>query len=216
MEEIEIIIPCKKEKTNEKLLLKHFYKYLNLPGKGMDFVYHIQLDKCLYISSALKDITGQNCEELFNGCILFFKAISHPTDYVAFISEFIEFVKTEKNEGNKNLSNLMKTFTFRVKNKKGLWEQINIHALLIDANKVVGVIQKNKQQENIGQEIYGISPREIEVLLLIANGNSAKIIGDKLNISETTVTTHRKHLKQKFKVKNTAELIKEAAKARII
>jgi DNA-binding CsgD family transcriptional regulator len=182
----------------------------------VDFVYHVQLDRCLYISPVLKDITGQNCEELFNGCILFFKTISHPADYVAFISEFIEFVKTEKDEGNKNLSSLMKTFTFRVKNKKGLWEQINIHALLIGADKVVGVIHKNRQSENIRQEIYGISPREIEVLLLIANGNSAKIIGDKLNISETTVTTHRKHLKQKFKVKNTAELIKEAAKARII
>ncbi|HKJ43200.1 MAG TPA: helix-turn-helix transcriptional regulator, partial [Sunxiuqinia sp.] len=84
-------------------------------------------------------------------------------------------------------------------------------------NKFIGVIQKiSKKLHQPDGNLRPVSPREIEVLELIASGNSAKIIGDKLNISETTVTTHRKHLKQKFNAKNTAELIKEAAKARII
>ena len=57
-----------------------------------------------------------------------------------------------------------------------------------------------------------ISSREKEVLHLIANGFSSKQIADKLFISNHTAISHRKHLIQKFNVKNTAQLIKEASK----
>ncbi|TPN84078.1 helix-turn-helix transcriptional regulator [Aquimarina algicola] len=57
-----------------------------------------------------------------------------------------------------------------------------------------------------------ISSREQEVLKLIADGLSSKEIADKLFISNHTAISHRKHLIQKFRVKNTAQLIKEASK----
>ncbi len=57
-----------------------------------------------------------------------------------------------------------------------------------------------------------ISSREGEVLKLIADGFSSKEIADKLFISNHTAISHRKHLIQKFQVKNTAQLIKEASK----
>lgn len=57
-----------------------------------------------------------------------------------------------------------------------------------------------------------VSCREMEVLRLIANGYSAKQIADKLYISEHTAINHRKNLIEKFHVKNTAELIKDASK----
>ncbi|WP_062057025.1 response regulator transcription factor [Aquimarina longa] len=57
-----------------------------------------------------------------------------------------------------------------------------------------------------------ISSREEEVLKLIANGFSSKQIAEQLFISNHTAISHRKHLIQKFKVKNTAQLIKEASK----
>ncbi|WP_223883359.1 response regulator transcription factor [Arenibacter lacus] len=56
-----------------------------------------------------------------------------------------------------------------------------------------------------------ISGREQEVLEHIANGFSSKEIADKLFISNHTVVSHRKNLIEKFKVKNTAHLIKKAA-----
>ncbi len=56
-----------------------------------------------------------------------------------------------------------------------------------------------------------ISIREQEVLKLIANGFSSKQIADKLYISNHTAISHRKHLIQKFKVNNTAQLIKKAS-----
>ncbi len=57
-----------------------------------------------------------------------------------------------------------------------------------------------------------ISIREKEVLKLIADGFSSKQIADRLFISNHTAISHRKHLIEKFKVKNTAQLIKEASK----
>lgn len=61
-----------------------------------------------------------------------------------------------------------------------------------------------------------ISPREYEILELISDGIIARVIAVKLNICLTTVITHRKNLISKFKVHNTAELIKKATKLMLI
>ena len=54
------------------------------------------------------------------------------------------------------------------------------------------------------------TPREVEVLQLLVKGLCAKEIANQLYISETTVITHKKNLKEKFNAKNTAELISKA------
>jgi DNA-binding CsgD family transcriptional regulator len=82
------------------------------------------------------------------------------------------------------------------------------------ANKLNIELNPN-DSENSGshpKEMYGeISGREHEVLQLIATGLSSKEIADKLFISNHTAISHRKNLIEKFNVKNTAELIKEAS-----
>lgn len=55
-----------------------------------------------------------------------------------------------------------------------------------------------------------ISTREKEVLRLIANGYSSKEIANLLFISNHTAISHRKHLLEKFQVKNTAHLVTKA------
>lgn len=57
-----------------------------------------------------------------------------------------------------------------------------------------------------------INKREVQVLQLIADGASSKIIADRLHISFHTAETHRRNLLEKFAAKNTAELIKKASK----
>jgi DNA-binding CsgD family transcriptional regulator len=49
--------------------------------------------------------------------------------------------------------------------------------------------------------------------LLITEGLSSKKIADELYISNYTAITHNKNLIEKFKVKNTAQLIREASKS---
>lgn len=62
------------------------------------------------------------------------------------------------------------------------------------------------------EQTCSISTREKEVLRLISDGYSSKQIADMLCISNHTAVTHRKNLIEKFKVKNTAQLIKRASK----
>lgn len=61
-----------------------------------------------------------------------------------------------------------------------------------------------------------LSEREVEVLECIATGFTTQEIASKLFISKNTVETHRKNLLYKLKARNTAELINNAYKKRII
>jgi DNA-binding CsgD family transcriptional regulator len=52
-----------------------------------------------------------------------------------------------------------------------------------------------------------ITPKEKEILQLIADGLSSKQIAERLSISFYTVQTHRKNMLAKMGVKNTPALI---------
>jgi DNA-binding NarL/FixJ family response regulator len=56
---------------------------------------------------------------------------------------------------------------------------------------------------------YQLSKREIEVLKLIADGNSNKDIAATLMLSVYTVETHRKNIHHKLGVSNSIELLKK-------
>jgi DNA-binding NarL/FixJ family response regulator len=61
-----------------------------------------------------------------------------------------------------------------------------------------------------------LSEREREVLQLVAEARSSKEIAELLSISPATVETHRTHLLQKLKLRNTAEVVLFAARRGII
>ncbi len=61
-----------------------------------------------------------------------------------------------------------------------------------------------------------LTQREIEILKLCATGLTSKEISDKLCISIKTVDTHKNHIMQKLKLKNTAEMVLYAVRNRII
>jgi len=60
------------------------------------------------------------------------------------------------------------------------------------------------------RELNNLTAREKQVLKLIAEGFSTKMIADTLKITINTVETHRRHLLEKLKAKNSMELIKKA------
>ena len=60
-----------------------------------------------------------------------------------------------------------------------------------------------------------LSGREREILQLIAEGYTAKEIGDKLCISPKTVDSHKKHIMERTKTSSIAGLTKYAIKAGI-
>ena len=53
---------------------------------------------------------------------------------------------------------------------------------------------------------HELSAREIEVLILITKGLINKEIADKLNISLTTVISHRKNITEKLGIKSVSGL----------
>jgi DNA-binding NarL/FixJ family response regulator len=55
-----------------------------------------------------------------------------------------------------------------------------------------------------------LSSREIEILELLKQGFSNKVISEKLFISELTVKTHRKNIMQKMGVSNIVQLLKKS------
>jgi two-component system, NarL family, nitrate/nitrite response regulator NarL len=59
-----------------------------------------------------------------------------------------------------------------------------------------------------------LTPREREVLLLIAEGLSSKDIGDRLAMGVRTVETHRMHLRRKLELNSAAALVRYAIEYR--
>ena len=66
------------------------------------------------------------------------------------------------------------------------------------------------------EETDGLSPREREVLQLIAEGYTNKQIAEILSISIKTVQAHRNSLMQKLDLHDRGELIKYAIQKKII
>ncbi len=71
-------------------------------------------------------------------------------------------------------------------------------------------------ERGITDRYDALSEREREVLQLVAEGKSSKEIADVLSISPATVETHRTHLLQKLGLKNTAEVVRYAARRGIV
>jgi DNA-binding NarL/FixJ family response regulator len=64
--------------------------------------------------------------------------------------------------------------------------------------------------------LRSLSPREREILQLVAEGKSSREIAAELGIGETTVKTHRNHLMTKLNVREVAGLTRQAIKLKIV
>jgi DNA-binding NarL/FixJ family response regulator len=65
-----------------------------------------------------------------------------------------------------------------------------------------------KETENLEEVV--VTPREREVVHLLAKGLSSRKIAAELQISFHTVESYRKHLLQKFNARTTVEMVLKA------
>ncbi len=90
------------------------------------------------------------------------------------------------------------------------------YAAVMNHDKQKGADYDAPESRNTGTFNSDCSPlptrREKEVLILLTQGYCAKEIAKRLFISETTVITHKRNLKEKFKAKNTVELISKTTR----
>jgi two-component system, NarL family, invasion response regulator UvrY len=71
------------------------------------------------------------------------------------------------------------------------------------SEKLLSALKNNKK--NLRHE--DLSPREFEIMQLIAAGNTIKVIADKLFLSVPTVYTYRSRIYEKMKMKSDNEII---------
>lgn len=79
-------------------------------------------------------------------------------------------------------------------------------------DKVLASMLNEDSSKSIAKnpELNVLSHREIEIIKLIADGLSSKIIADQLSISSRTVETHRDNIYKKLNIKGVAGIIRFA------
>ena len=83
--------------------------------------------------------------------------------------------------------------------------------------KIFNTFKDNpKLNQNAVIENPILSPREMEIIILIALEYSGKEISEKLFISSHTVETHRKNIMKKLNIKSTIGLVKYALRNNLI
>jgi FixJ family two-component response regulator len=65
---------------------------------------------------------------------------------------------------------------------------------------------EKREREHLADRLSRLSPRELEVARLVAEGLPSKTISVRLDISERTVQVHRLHLMAKLEIHSVAEL----------
>jgi len=84
------------------------------------------------------------------------------------------------------------------------------------SSDVLRRLLEHKKSARENSAFKSLSPREREVLKLIAEANSNKKVAKKLGISVRTVEHHRLSIMRKLNIQNTAQLIKYAIKTGLI
>jgi len=82
----------------------------------------------------------------------------------------------------------------------------------------LGARREQALEEALGgkSELAGLTPRQKEVLQLIAEGRSTREIAERLDVSIKTVETHRAHLMDRLDIHDVAGLVRLAIRARLV
>jgi two-component system response regulator FixJ len=75
--------------------------------------------------------------------------------------------------------------------------------------------EKNARLKELRQRLESLTPREKEILVLVSDGLASREIGDRLDISQKTVETHRTNMMKKMQVSNVARLTRLYLEAQI-
>ena len=84
------------------------------------------------------------------------------------------------------------------------------------ANRMVNDYVGRLAERGETDKIERLSPREREVLQLVAEGHTNRQIAELLSIRPATVETHRSHILQKLELHSTAELVRYAVQRGVV
>ncbi|WP_162339613.1 LuxR C-terminal-related transcriptional regulator [Cyclobacterium salsum] len=209
-EEIQALSTCCEGEKN--LMVSVFDK------RSKEFLYH---------NDSFKSILGYSRQEMVRGGWDFWFQKIRPDELAGIRPVFESIIQ---NPEFFNGRNSVPSFSYHIQDAFRKWYLIQhqVSFLMKSYNELIisylyDVTNKERIENtfslfrfSVQHKTGGISNREMEVLLLIGEGFSSRQIAERLYISVHTAISHRKHLIEKFAVKNTAQLIKEASKSGFI
>lgn len=190
-------------------------------SKDYNFImYDLVENKIVCFTPSKNKILGDIPSKYLNKGFQYMKIICHPLDFADLLKEIVNLVYSAEKEKNMISKSVNGGHVIRAKNKYGEWQKRKVHLIYLKESNsklfkvLFGFIDEDTAYPN--KETKKITSREKQIFQFLSTGYSAKMIADKLCISETTVITHRKNLIQKLQVKNSAELIKRGFELNIL
>jgi DNA-binding CsgD family transcriptional regulator len=192
----------------------------------------------LYVSESVFELTGYTREEVMKGGLWFTYRKIHPMDVLSFGLIFPKINSALKSLTAEDKLAARFTFDVRIKCKDGRYKNIlqncsvlslspsgKPYILFFASTDITAYKKGTSMNYNLSVQRAGkgmvtlltgsmkgenvpLTPRELEILQLIADGNSEKGISDKLFLSPQTVKTHRKNMLQKTDAKNSVDLVR--------
>ena len=100
----------------------------------------------------------------------------------------------------------------------GYWDKDeDPEAMKAKFNALFGISDFNEEDKQYRISVKSdLSPREIEIIQLCANGMTAQQIADRLGLSRRTVEVHKSHIFEKLDLKTTVDLVKYAYDAGLV
>lgn len=210
--------------------IKNSHEFLNLLSdtKVASFIYNYSAGNYYYFNDYFTKLIGASRDYIERVGIRIMQDKVHPEDFLKCLSITQQAIGFFSKLKDSEKDSTQFRFFFRLKKESGdyFWVvQSNRHIKwdsnqpsldlsflmeLFDQNhpmKVIGVLETSEQRIDISPSgevelLYSLSPREMEVLRLVAMGLSSDEISEKLIISLHTVKSHRKNILKKLEVKN--------------
>ena len=221
------------EELNELVLFECDIPDNLFPAAGDDdkycyFLFRYSTCSFIFMDSRYESFMGFPPKEHERGGLDFWFSKVHPDDRKMLGDRIIESLKISPRSFNQRLRNAqVLNYRFQRGNGEWMWIQHSVYNLSIDPcgklDKVLHKLQlldlsKHPGNNDITYEValsktdavHTLTDREKQILKLIAEGFSTKMIAAQLKITINTVETHRRHLLQKLDAKNSMELIRKA------
>lgn len=214
--------------------------YLNEIESSSYEIYDLYKKKHIFFSPKFGAMLGFSANDLLVAGEINYDQRIHPEDMLSMFKVGNYFTRMRLETKRDEMMNYALISDFRIMNKRDEYVRVIKHYKVVEIDRhgnawlVLCIITMSPDQDltrphrsklinNTTGEIFyfvddeelklnkaPISKREIEILDLISQGYSSKMISNKLFISTNTINTHRQNIIKKLGVSNTAEAVAKA------
>jgi len=194
---------------------------------GVIIIYNIPEQKNSFMSPRGLQKLGITLEELQNMSMeRYFDQFFNPEDVKNYVPKIMALVEENTDQNisffqqvriseNHDWTWHMSSIKILMRNKEGrplllITMSYSIDPLSHVTPKVSRMLEENTFLRENHKAYSSLTKREVEILRMMALGENSMEMSEKLNISEKTVTTHRKNIRAKLKVQSNYDITRFA------